>query len=466
MVYDYLPLDQHSKKPLYQQLYEQIRRAVQEGHLSQGEKMPSIRKLAEDLELSRTTIEAAYQQLCVEGYLKSKPQSGYFVAASSKGRVYLRRIPVDNYRRIQRALVKYNLGTDVVDLQNADLLRWKRCVKDVLNRRDVLVSYGEKQGEQELREALSSYSYSVRGVVSTADSIVIGAGTQQLLSVLCGLLPRDSVIAIEEPGFRQAEQVFQDYGFPLRLVGGDQEGISMRELEASKASVLFVSPSNRMKARDAIPMSRRFEILNWAQQRGRLVIEDDYNGELRYSAKPIPALQSLSDGKRVAYLGSFSKLLLPSVRIGYLAMPEELAYPYWEKSAGYNQTASKIEQLALARYIQEGSLERQLRRLRKLYAAKSAMFFQEVTRAFQNRVKLSLWETSLCFRLEPSSGIPRKELVRLALSNGVRLTLREGRGEGDIIAGFAGIPAEGIPEAVAALREAWNPVLDRKADKD
>ena len=265
MVYDYLPLDQHSKKPLYQQLYEQIRRAVQEGHLSQGEKMPSIRKLAEDLELSRTTIEAAYQQLCVEGYLKSKPQSGYFVAASSKGRVYLRRIPVDNYRRIQRALVKYNLGTDVVDLQNADLLRWKRCVKDVLNRRDVLVSYGEKQGEQELREALSSYSYSVRGVVSTADSIVIGAGTQQLLSVLCGLLPRDSVIAIEEPGFRQAEQVFQDYGFPLRLVGGDQEGISMRELEASKASVLFVSPSNRMKARDAIPMSRRFEILNWAQ---------------------------------------------------------------------------------------------------------------------------------------------------------------------------------------------------------
>ena len=155
MVYDYLPLDQHSKKPLYQQLYEQIRRAVQEGHLSQGEKMPSIRKLAEDLELSRTTIEAAYQQLCVEGYLKSKPQSGYFVAASSKGRVYLRRIPVDNYRLIQRALVKYNLGTDVVDLQNADLLRWKRCVKDVLNRRDVLVSYGEKQGEQELRDRKS-----------------------------------------------------------------------------------------------------------------------------------------------------------------------------------------------------------------------------------------------------------------------------------------------------------------------
>ena len=147
--------------------------------------------------------------------------------------------------------------------------------------------------------------------------------------------------------------MFQDYGFPVRRVGSDQDGVSLKELKSSKASVLFVSPSNRMKARGAIPMNRRFELLNWVQEGGRLIIEDDYNGELRYSAKPIPALQSLSGGKRVAYLGSFSKLLLPSVRIGYLAMPEELASPYWDKAGGYNQTASKIEQLALARYIRK-----------------------------------------------------------------------------------------------------------------
>lgn len=466
MLYDYLQLKYEGKKPLYQQLYEQIRRAVQEGHLSRDEKMPSIRRLAEDLGLSRTTIETAYQQLCVEGYLKSKPQSGYFVAASGNSPVQLHKIPSDNYKRIQKSLVKYNLGTDVVDLQNADMLRWKRCVKDVLNRKEVLVSYGEKQGELELREALSRYSYSVRGVISTADSIVIGAGTQQLLSVLCGLIPRDSVVAIEEPGFRQAEQVFQDYGFPVRRIGSDQDGVSMKELAASKASVLFVSPSNRMKARGAIPMNRRFELLNWVQEENRLIIEDDYNGELRYSAKPIPALQSLSDGKRVAYLGSFSKLLLPSVRIGYLAMPEELINPYWEKAGGYNQTASKIEQLALARYIREGNLERQLRRLRKLYAAKSGLFYSEIKKVFDDWVKISLWETSLCFRLAPESGLSSKELVRLALEREVRLTLREGPNHADILAGFAGIPAENIPGAVAALGAAWNPVLDRKETRD
>lgn len=466
MLYDYLQLEYENKKPLYQQLYEQIRRAVQEGHLSRDEKMPSIRGLAEGLGLSRTTIEAAYQQLCVEGYLKSKPQSGYFVAASGKSPVQLREIPGDHYKRMQKSLVKYNLGTDVVDLQNADMLRWKRCVKDVLNRKEVLVSYGEKQGELELREALSRYSYSVRGVISTADSIVIGAGTQPLLSILCGLLPRDSVVAIEEPGFRQAEQVFQDYGFPVRRIGSDQDGVSLKELKSSKASVLFVSPSNRMKARGAIPMNRRFELLNWVQEGSRLIIEDDYNGELRYSAKPIPALQSLSGGKRVAYLGSFSKLLLPSVRIGYLAMPEELASPYWDKAGGYNQTASKIEQLALARYIREGNLERQLRRLRKLYAAKSGLFYSEIKKIFGGRVKISLWETSLCFRLEPESRLSSKELVHLALKRGVRLTLREGRGHEDILAGFAGIPVESIPGAAASLGEAWDPVLDRKGARD
>ena len=370
MLYDYLQLEYENKKPLYQQLYEQIRRAVQEGHLSRDEKMPSIRGLAEGLGLSRTTIEAAYQQLCVEGYLKSKPQSGYFVAASGKSPVQLREIPGDHYKRIQKSLVKYNLGTDVVDLQNADMLRWKRCVKDVLNRKEVLVSYGEKQGELELREALSRYSYSVRGVISTADSIVIGAGTQPLLSILCGLLPRDSVVAIEEPGFRQAEQVFQDYGFPVRRVGSDQDGVSLKELKSSKAGVLFVSPSNRMRARGAIPMNRRFELLNWVQEGSRLIIEDDYNGELRYSAKPIPALQSLDGGERVVYLNTFAKSLAPSLRISYMVLPPHLLERWRRDFWFYSSTVPSFEQYALARFMERGHFERHLNRTRTRYKAR------------------------------------------------------------------------------------------------
>lgn len=466
MIYDYLLLDPQGEKPLYQQLYEQIRQAVQTGNLSRGEKMPSLRKLSEDLGLSRTTIETAYQQLCAEGYLKSKPQSGYFVAASGRSQAPVERLPKERDKRIQRQLVKYNLGTDVIDLKNADLTRWKRCVKDVLNRKDVLVSYGEKQGETELREALSSYSYSVRGVVSTADSLVIGAGTQQLLSVLCSLLDRKSVVAMEEPGFRQAERIFLDYGFSVRRIGSDGDGIDVEALKASKAEVLFVNPSNRLTDGGVLPMSRRFELLNWLREGERFLIEDDYNGELRYSAKPIPALQSLSGGRRVAYLGSFSKLLVPSVRIGYLAMPQELMEPYLRKAAAYNQTASKIEQLALARYITEGNLERQLRRLRKLYGMKSALFAEELKKNFQGSLKISLWETGLCFRLEPQSASSPRELVFRALENGVRLTLRESQGREDILAGFAGIPGEDMAQAVKALKEAWDSVLDRQGSTD
>ena len=156
--------------------------------------------------------------------MRKSRKSGYFVAASSKGRVYFRRIPVDNYRRIQRALVKYNLGTDVVDLQNADLLRWKRCVKDVLNR-GMFWFYGEKQGEQELREALSATaSQSVRGVVSTADSIVIGAGTAAPFCLFCGGSRLwDSVIA-RGTAFAKRSRCFRIIIRPFRLVGGASGG--------------------------------------------------------------------------------------------------------------------------------------------------------------------------------------------------------------------------------------------------
>ena len=241
----------------------------------------------------------------------------------------------------------------------------------------------------------------------------------------------------------------------------------MDALEEAGVRVVHVTPSHHYPLGIIMPVARRQALLRWAEAApDRYILEDDYDSEFRFSGRPIPALQSLSGGKRVAYLGSFSKLLLPSVRIGYLAMPEELASPYWDKAGGYNQTASKIEQLALARYIREGNLERQLRRLRKLYAAKSGLFYSEIKKIFGGRVKISLWETSLCFRLEPESRLSSKELVHLALKRGVRLTLREGRGHEDILAGFAGIPVESIPGAAASLGEAWDPVLDRKGARD
>ena len=457
MTYDFLQLDRDSPVPLYQQLYTSVRQAVESGHLQKGERLPSIRALSESLNLSCTTVESAYQQLCVEGYIQSRPQRGFFVLEARRPGAARQAVPAD-FPRPPGTPARYNFGSDCVDSANMDLKLWRRQVRDVLNRQEVIASYGEHQGEFALREALSSYSYGARGVLASPDQIVIGAGTQPLLSILCGLLNGgEKTVAMEEPGFPQAEQVFADCGFSVLKLPGDRDGPDMDALEQSGAKLLFVGPSNRVKTGTSLPMSRRMELLRWAESRGGILIEDDHNGELRYRARPIPALQGMGGAKSVVYLGSFSKLLLPSVRIGYMALTPELLERYRGRAGNYNQTASKIEQLALANYIKSGQMERHLRRLRKLYGAKSERLLRALKRAFGSKADLLLQETPLSVILSPHAETGAEELRRLALKNGVRCaTTREG---GRILLGFAGIPLGEIDDAVLQLKKAWQDAL-------
>ncbi len=456
MTYDYILLDFSSRTPLYQQLYLEIKFAIEAGHLAKGDKLPSIRKLAQDLGLSCTTVEAAYQQLCVEGYLTARPQKGYFVLTAPKSGSAKQKPPKINAPAAVRTKIRYNFGSDYVDGANIDIKIWRRHIRDVLNRQDVIASYGEHQGEQELREALSAYSYGVRGVVATPEQIVIGAGTQPLLSILCGLLNGpDSRVAMEEPGFLQAEQIFADCGMKVLHLPVDESGISMEALHTCGAKRVFVSPSNRVQTGASIPMNRRFELLDWAKESGGIIIEDDYNGELRYNARPIPAMQGMDGGGNVVYLGSFSKLLLPSVRIGYMVLPPRLLERYRARASRYNQTASKVEQLALSRYVKEGQLERHLRRLRKLYAAKSSVLMEALEKTFGNKVSLVLQETPLCLILTVKTERTCEELCSLAARQGVRIMPVKKDGEPKVMLGFAGIPLEDIQAAVACLENAW-----------
>lgn len=456
MIYDYLMLDETSEIPLYQQLYLAVRTAIEAGHLAKGEKMPSIRKLSADLKLSCTTVETAYQQLCVEGYLTARPQRGYFILSAPKSRSELFGPPKISVPE-QGPKIRYNFGSDYVDSSCIDIKIWRRHIRDVLNRQEILASYGDHQGEPELREALSAYSYGARGVVAAPEQIVIGAGTQPLLSILCGLLKKEnSRAAMEEPGFLQAEQVFADCGIEVQKLPADENGIDMEALRRSGAKLVFVSPSNRVQTGTGIPITRRYELLEWARETGGIIIEDDYNGELRYSARPIPAMQGMDGGQNVVYIGSFSKLLLPSVRIGYMALPVQLLEQYCTRAGRYNQTASKVEQLALSRYVKDGQLERQLRRLRKLYASKSTALTHALKQAFGSRVGIVLQETPLCLVLTVQVRETGEELCSLAAQNGVRVIPVENDGAPKIMLGFAGIPLGEIEPAVQCLKRAWS----------
>lgn len=459
MTYDFLMLNPASDTPLYQQLYESLRRSIERGHLTTNEKLPSIRKLSEDLRLSRTTVEMAYQQLCVEGYVRARPQSGFFVEAGAirpERSSHLE--PPQTIVQAERPgpNVRYNFGSDSVDSGCIDIKIWRRHIRDVLTQQEVLTSYGDPQGEPALREALSSYCYGVRGVKASPEQIVVGAGTQPLLYLLCGLLP-EKTVAIDERGFPQAERVFADCGFTVLRLPTDRDGIRMDALEVSGVRAVLVRPSHSVSSGTAMPMSRRFALLEWAKAHQSLVIEDDYNGELRYNARPIPAMQGIADGELVAYIGSFSKLLLPSVRIGYMALPPALLADYRSRAKSYNQTASKVEQLALSNYVKSGQLERHLRRLRKLYAAKSAELSRSVRSAFGRRCRLFLQETALRLTLYLPCNTPSEDLCRRAIQRGVRVIAETE--PGSVTLGFAGIPLEDIAPAVEQLHAAWSDLL-------
>lgn len=455
MIYEPICLDSDSDIPMYRQLYDSIKDAIGSGGLRVGEKLPSIRKIAEELGVSRTTVEQAYQQLCVEGYLSSRPQSGYFVEAALSGAPDEPRVAKVLTEAEPSAGVRYDFGSRYVESRRADIELWRKYVRSVLSREDIVSSYGHFQGEPALRQQLVHYGMQLRGVNAAADRIVVGAGVQPLLSILCGLLGESAGrVGLESPCFPQAERVFRDFRLNIVPLRHDKYGVTAQELYASKADVLYLNPANTESMGRPMPVSRRAEVMEWAEQTRGLIIEDDYNGALRFKSRPVPAMQGMGSGERVVYLGSFSKLLMPSVRISYMVLPSDLAARYRERGIHYNQTSSKVEQLALAEYMRDGHIEKRLRRLRKIYAEKSELLMALLEDALGSAAKLTLAETALCIDVTFHSSLYSEQFAERALSEGLRvIPLESADGTAKIRLSFAGIATEDMRGGVTALAE-------------
>lgn len=453
MIYEPIFLDESSNVPMYRQLYDSIRRAICAGGLRMGEKLPSIRKISEELGVSRTTVEQAYQQLCVEGYISSRPQSGYFVEAVITGdsdNTHASGELSDGENLTGTVSIKYDFGSRYVESRRSDIELWRKYVRSVLSREDIVSSYGYFQGEPALRQQLVHYGMQLRGVNSTADRIVIGAGVQPLLSILCGILGETAgCVGIEYPCFPQAERVFRDFRLNIAELGHDKYGVTAQELYSSKVDVLYLNPSNTESMGRPMPISRRAEIMKWAEDTRGLIIEDDYNGALRFKSRPVPAMQGMGSGERVVYVGSFSKLLMPSVRISYMVLPPDLAEIYRERGVNYNQTSSKIEQLALAEYMRDGHIEKRLRRLRKIYAEKSQVLMQLLGQVLDSSAKLRLAETALCVDVTFKCSVDSRTFAEKALSEGLRvIPVEGGRDASTVRMSFAGISVDDMPGGV------------------
>lgn len=447
---NFVSVDTSSEKALWRQIYDSIAFALSDGIIDEGSRIPSIRELAKELSVSRSPVENAYIKLQIDGYIESRPKSGFFVATSARGER-------DEYKMGEAQLhipVEYDFGSGSVDSGAADITMWRKHLRTALGKQQEIISQGDPQGEPALRRALVGYSLTSRGVVASPERIVVASGTQQLLASLCRVLGRGRA-AIETPGFVQGEQIFSDFGWNIEKIERDNDTLK-EKLDRSECELFADITSNMPQTSLHKLAGRRAALLAWAEQKNKYILEDDYNGELRYVSRTVPALQGKSQEK-VIYIGSFSRLLLPSVRIAYMVLPAELAERAVSDTRLYNQTSSKIEQLALAEYITGGCLERHIKRSRKVYRAKAAEILSAVSSVFGKGASAVLYETSISVSITLNLPVSEESALRSASEHGivVERISRSENGKTKVSLSFAGIAFEKIRPGIEKLKEVW-----------
>ncbi len=424
----------------YETLYNSLRQDIIKGKYRYQEKLPSIREMEKNTGLSRTTIEAAYNQLLVEGYIVSFNKRGYFIDVDLKQTQELAILKQTN-NTSQKQVYPYDFSGGAVDPSSFNMELWKKYIRLALQD-ESLYTYGSQQGELSLRQALTHYTSMYRGVIVNVEQMIIGSGFQSLLTILCGLLKDVKRVGMPKSGFKHAQMIFEDFNVEVILLEEDDEGIMLDALSKVDIDFLYINSSLAGKKGRALSISRRLNLIEYAKKHSIYVIEDDHNGELRYKAKPIPAMQG-QDHEHIIYIGSFSKLMIPSIRIAYMVLPFELLKAYKLKKDYYHQNVSKLEQIALAYFIEDGQLIRQLKRLRRLYYKKSEQLMNSIEQYCPN-TSIQLEETALRVRLSFSREINIDEILNKAHCLGLDFNIHHS----ECILSFSSIPLDKIEDGI------------------
>jgi GntR family transcriptional regulator / MocR family aminotransferase len=394
-------LDRGSRVPLHRQIYERLQRAILAGHLAPGTRLPSTRTLQEELGVGRNTVLDAFAQLIAEGYLEGRRGSGTFVATTLPDDLIALAGTADRRARAPRTgrlsrrgqLVAsvpampdvewrkprpFYPGIPAYELLPLEL--WRRLTSKRLRRvRPALLGYGTPHGYRPLRVAIAQHLTAVRGVSCDPDQVIVLAGSQQALDVAARVLldPGDPVW-IEDPAFPGARAAFVGAGARLVPVPVDGDGLDVGAGARAEpgARLAYVSPSHQYPLGASMSVSRRLELLGWASRNEAWIVEDDYDSEFRYGGRPLPALQSLDDRGRVIYVGTFSKVLFPSLRLGYMVVPTELLDGFLAARALSDRHPPTIDQAVLADFIADGHFMRHIRRMRLVYAERQAAMIE------------------------------------------------------------------------------------------
>ncbi|MCP6682284.1 MocR-like pyridoxine biosynthesis transcription factor PdxR [Bacillus nakamurai] len=452
--------------PIYVQLYQYIRKKIEDGDIPEGALLPSIRYLSEHLHISKNTVENAYQQLAAEGYAESKPRSGLVVlpleqpvALPSFRKPEQMPKPAENEK--DNIICDFRYGD--IDAESFPLQTWKRCLNKALtDDPEQLLLSNQGKGDIGLRTELSGHLFQARGLQCSPEQIIICSGTQNALSLMIQLLSfKDRTIAMENPGYAGARSVFINHGWNVKPIRLEQDGIDTLQLQQMKAKAVYITPSHQFPYGMVLPIQKRLSLLEWADQHDSYIIEDDYDSEFRYQGQPIPSLKALDAKDNVIYLGTFSKSFLPSARLSYIVLPQRLLEVYVRKFIHYSQSASPMIQKALYLFMKEGYFKSHVRKMRKIYQKKHQTLIQALHKQMGGHIEIIGQKAGLHLLVNVKDR-SAAELVDKAQAAGVRVydtssywISREEAESSLVILGFGGLSEEKIEEGISLLRGAW-----------
>lgn len=385
-------LDRASRRSLALQLADGLRKAVVSGALPAGAKLPPSRALAEELGISRRLVTDAYEQLAGEGYFETRAGHGTY-AATLPTRTPRASAPARAGVRARRAQVRFDFTPGIPDLARFPRQAWRRAAEESISlARPAELSYGPALGDLRLREAICAYLYRFRGLSADPEALCVTSGTAHSLALVSRLFPPSTFLG-EDPGLPYARDAFATAGWRCRTVQVDESGALPTGLgDVPRGALLYLTPSHQFPTGALLPLRRRVEFLERAAAAEGLVLEDDYDSEFRFRGSPVPPLASL-DPERVVYLGTFSKCLAPFVRVGYLVAPPRLVGPLADLVRRTNQRGSIPHQRTLARFLEEGRLERHVLAMKRQYRARLELLLAFLARRFGDEARASGAET-------------------------------------------------------------------------
>jgi len=458
-------------KQLYFQIYEYYRNNILSGQIAENTLLPSTRHLADELSVSRTTVDTAYQQLLAEGYIYSVPKSGYYVShvahikpaeASPSFRAEDDTAKED---RIYIEGIRYNFQYGRLSSDTFPYSLWKKLTNKVILEMDPahITAYNSRTGEAAFKEEIARYIYSSRGVSCNADDIVIGSSLLTIISLICQLFQGTiKSVAIEDPCYDTARSFFINHGYDIYPIPLTDDGPDVQKLADTDARLVYITPSHQFPSGKVMSVNQRIRILQWAEENNAFIIEDDYDSEYRYDSKPLPSLQSLDHANRVIYTNTFSKSLAPALRTSFMALPPQLKELYDMKFSNYNCTVPLLTQLTLTRFMAEGHWVRHLRKIALINRKKHDHLVRQITEQLGPFVKIHGNNAGLHLLLSVDNGMDEADLVAAAGAKGVRVYpishyyANRPAESNCVLLGFGALSHDDITEGVRLLREAWS----------